>query len=73
MRTFTCLFEDSRYGVPTLSFYLTIDEQRARDLALRDLAVNAHYRAAEVSEGGRHVFSLTEQDVARRSGWRAEP
>jgi hypothetical protein len=56
MRTFACFFTDSRYSVPTLSFYLTSDGERARELARRELAANANYLGFEVREGQRLLF-----------------
>jgi hypothetical protein len=56
MRTFTCLITDRRYAVPTLSFVLAQDAERARELARRDLAANPHHAAVEVREGDRLLF-----------------
>jgi hypothetical protein len=56
MRTFACFFTDARYSVPTLSFYLTSDAERARELARRELQANGNYRGFEVREGHRLLF-----------------
>ncbi|WP_309090019.1 hypothetical protein [Phenylobacterium sp.] len=56
MRTYTCLVTDNRYSVPTLSFYLATDEERARELARRDLEANPHHSAFEVRDGDRLLF-----------------
>ena len=56
MRTFTCFFTDTRYSVPTLSFFVTSDAERARELARRELRANANYRGFEVREGNRLLF-----------------
>lgn len=57
MRTFTCLVTDTRYSVPTLTFFMTTDEERARELARRDLALNPHHESFELREGDRLLFA----------------
>jgi hypothetical protein len=59
MQTFTCLLSDSRYSVPTLSFFITTDAERARDLARRELQANSHHRAVELYEGERLLWAET--------------
>ena len=56
MKTFTCFFNDSRYSVPTLAFYLTSNGERARDLARREMKANPNYRGFEVRDGARLLF-----------------
>ncbi|HEY8617667.1 hypothetical protein [Phenylobacterium sp.] len=56
MRTFTCLVTDRRYSIPTLTFYLAADENRAREFARWDLALNPQHSAFEVREGDRLLF-----------------
>lgn len=53
MRTFTCLLRDSRYSVPTLSFLITTDVERARELAHRELLASAYHQSFELHEGER--------------------
>jgi len=55
MRTFTCLLTDSRYSVPTLSFILAADADRARALAQRELHASAYHRAYELHDDQRLV------------------
>jgi len=55
MKTFTCLFTDSRSSVPNLSFYVTRDIARARELARRELRDNLHYTGFELSTGNRQL------------------
>ena len=59
----TCLSADSRYAVPTLSFYLAADEAQARALAVADLRANRHHEAVDVRNGDEVLFVLTRQDV----------
>jgi hypothetical protein len=69
MQTFTCLFEDERYNVPTLSFFVTADEERARELARRELNSNLHYSGFELSAGNKRLLveSLDERALSGRS------
>jgi hypothetical protein len=55
MRTFTCLYSDDRYSIPTLAFLIVGDLERARELARRELDANPHHDAFELHEGERFV------------------
>jgi len=56
MRTFKCVITDTRHSEPLLSFYMTSDGERARELARRALRANPHHEKIEVREGGRVLF-----------------
>ncbi|HEY8617624.1 hypothetical protein [Phenylobacterium sp.] len=56
MRTFSFFIEDKRYAAPTLQFVIAADEQRARELALRELGASGEHLAIEVQENGRTLF-----------------
>lgn len=56
MRTFSYFIQDDRYSVPTLQFAVVPDEQRALELARRQLMSSQHYWSIEVHENGRAVF-----------------
>jgi hypothetical protein len=57
MRTFSCFVSDSLSAVPTLSFILAKDEDRARVLARRELLDNKHALSVEVCEGGKALWT----------------
>jgi len=57
MRTFTCFTTDQRYGVPTLSFILAADEERAREIARRELLSECEHTGIELHENGRCIFT----------------
>ena len=65
-RTLSCLITDNRYSVPTLSFYLDTDIERARALAIADLKANRHHEAVEIRAGDEMVFSIRRDDPALR-------
>ncbi|MCR5880682.1 SulP family inorganic anion transporter [Phenylobacterium sp. J367] len=56
MRTFSFLIEDRRYATPMTQFVIAADEQRARELALRELKSSGEHLAIEVQENGRTLF-----------------
>lgn len=56
MKTFTCLQTDTRYSVPTLSFLITTDAERARELARRELLASVYHQSFELHDGTRVVF-----------------
>ncbi len=55
MRTFTCLLSDTRYTVPTLIFVLAPDDERARELARRELDASRHHDSFELLEDDRLI------------------
>jgi hypothetical protein len=55
MRTFSCFVSDLRDGVPTLSFILAASENRARELARRELLDIRDSVAVEIVENGRTI------------------
>ncbi|HEX2559730.1 hypothetical protein [Phenylobacterium sp.] len=56
MRTFSYFIQDDRYSVPTLQFAIVPSEERALELARRQLRSSRHYVSIEVHENGRPVF-----------------
>ena len=56
MRIFTCLFNDRRYSVPTLSILLSTDADHARELARQELKANRNRVGFELLEGDRLVW-----------------
>lgn len=56
MRTFSFFIHDRRYSVPTLRLVLTSDEERARELAQRELMASEHHYCVDVDEDGRPLF-----------------
>jgi thymidylate synthase ThyX len=56
MRTFSIFIEDRRYSAPTLQFVMAPDEDRARELARRELIASGEHLAIEVQENGRTLF-----------------
>jgi hypothetical protein len=56
MRTFTVFIEDSRYSVPTLKVVVAADEERARELAMRELDASRNHLSVEVQESGCPLF-----------------
>jgi hypothetical protein len=57
VRTFSCFITDDRYSVPTLAFLIAADEQRARELAVRQLFESPHHIEVEIREGGRFLYA----------------
>ncbi len=57
MRTFTCFTTDRRYAVPTLSFILAADEERACEIARRELLSAGDHTSIELHENGRCIFT----------------
>jgi hypothetical protein len=56
MRTFSCITEDERNSAPTLSFILAEDEQRARELARRELSDADQPVSIEIRENGKLLW-----------------
>ena len=56
MRDFKFFVSDRRHAVPTLSFVVARDEERARELALKALAESPHHLSVEVHEGDALLF-----------------
>ena len=57
MRTFTCFIADRRYAVPTLALILAADEERARELARRELNSAREHTGLELHENGRCIHT----------------
>ena len=55
MRTFSCFVKDERFATPILSFIFAESEERARQLARRELIETAKALSAEICENGRLV------------------
>ena len=55
MRTFTCAMFDTDDSQPTVTLILAADEDRARALALSELARAHRAVAVEIREGGRLI------------------
>jgi hypothetical protein len=64
VRDFQLIVADKRQSVPGLRIALAQDEVRARAIAERVLAESRHYRAVEVLEYGRPLFSILRQPRA---------
>lgn len=58
MRTFACFVSDLRGGVPTLSFIFAASNNRARELARRELLDTPDSVAVEIVENGRTLAVL---------------
>lgn len=56
MRTFSCFTTDRLHDVPSLSFIFAADEDRARELARREMLQIDQAVCVEVRENGRLVF-----------------
>lgn len=56
MRTFTCYTYDEAAAVPVLSFIFAADEQRARELARRELSDALRPMAVEIHERGQVIW-----------------
>jgi hypothetical protein len=57
MRTFSCFITDEGSSTPTLSFILADTEQRARELARRELMDVRRPVSVELCEGGNLLWT----------------
>jgi hypothetical protein len=57
VRTFSCFVTDERSSTPTLSFILAATEQRARELARRELLDALRPVSVEIREGGKLLWT----------------
>ena len=62
MRTFSLFTTDTRYSVPTLTFVVADDEQRAIALARANLNQCEFHRAVELRDGERSIFQKLKVD-----------
>lgn len=53
MRTFSCFIRDSRHETPSLAFVFAADDERARELARRELLDTPDGVEVEIIENGR--------------------
>jgi hypothetical protein len=77
MRTFSCSTKDGRSSTPTQSYILAADEQRARELARRELLGRTQPASMEIRENGRLLCversarsEPPAPDRSARRGWR---
>ena len=56
MRTFSCFTNEEGGATPTLSFILAESEQRARELARRELMDARRPVSIEICEGGKVLW-----------------
>ncbi|HKR87383.1 MAG TPA: hypothetical protein VJS38_04360 [Phenylobacterium sp.] len=55
---FELYVDDDRYVVPTLRFFIAINEMQARQMAARLLTESPHHLGVEVRVGDRRVDAL---------------
>ena len=60
VRTFACFTTEKGSSTPTLSFILAESEQRARELARRELMDALHPVSIEICEGGKVLWVETQ-------------
>lgn len=65
MRTFSCFVFSEDSSVPILSFIVAADEQRARQLALREARDEPRPCAVELCEGGKLLWGEKFKPLAR--------
>jgi hypothetical protein len=58
MRTFVLFLNDDRDTAPQLIFVTTTDENRAKELANRELRKSRHYQSIDVREGDTLFYRL---------------
>jgi hypothetical protein len=68
VRSFILLVHDDRYSVPTLVFTNVADENRAREIADRELDKSDHYLAVDVEEGDHRWFRIQRDGIAAQAG-----
>lgn len=64
MRTFSCFISDARRGARTQSIVLAQSDERACELARRELLLTPEGVSVEVVEGGRVIAVLQNEDLA---------
>lgn len=64
MRTFSCFVTVAGSSTPTLSFVFAETEQRARELARRELMDAQRPLALEICEGGKSLWVETFDEAA---------
>ena len=64
MRTFSCFIGDARRGTRTQSFVLAQSDERACELARRELLRTPDGVCVEVVEGGRVIAVLQSEELA---------
>jgi hypothetical protein len=63
MRTFSCFITDEGSSTPTLSLILADNEDRARELARRELADTRRPVSVEVCEGDKLLWAERAQEA----------